>query len=106
MSKSTVSALKGEISKLSSQAGAVSSCMTDVEKQLWSAMNDTVGQSAQESIRKIRTDFNYNMDKGAKALKDVADKISAGYDHLSSQANAALSLIHQAEDIKKGLGSI
>ena len=106
MSKSTVSALKGEISKLSSQAGAVSSKMTDVEKQLWSAMNDTVGQSAQESIRKIRTDFNYNMDKGSKAIKDVADKISAGYDHVSAHVNAALSLIRQAEDIKRGLGSI
>ena len=80
--------------------------MTDVEKQLWSAMNDTVGQSAQESIRKIRTDFNYNMDKGAKALKDVADKISAGYDHLSAHANHANLFIQQAEDIKKGLGSI
>ena len=106
MSKSTVSALKGEISKLEREAGAVSSSMSDVEKQIWSAMNDTVGQSAQESIKKIKTDFDYNMNKGAKALKDVADKISAGYDHLAAQANAANNLIHQAEDIKKGLGSI
>ena len=106
MSKSTVSALKGEINKLEKEAGSVSSKMSDVEKQIWSAMNDTVGQSAQESIKKIKTNFNYNYDKGTKCLKGVADKISVGYDHLKGHADAASTLIRQAEDIKKGLGSI
>ncbi len=106
MSKSSVSALKSQANSLERTVNSCSSIMGEINGKILTAMNDTVGQSASESIKSIKTSFDYSYDKGLKAIKAVADEISRGYDRIKSMGDGASALIRQAEEIKGGLGSI
>lgn len=106
MSKSSVSALKSQVNSLEKTVNSCSSAMGEINGKIYSAMNDTVGQSASESIKSIKTSFDYSYDKGLKAIKTVADEMSRGYDQIKIFGENAASLIRQAEDLKGGLGSI
>ena len=104
MSLSTVCAFMGEIKTLRSEINDISSLMSDTDKQIRFAMDDVVGLSAEESIKKIKAEFDHNFAKGIECLQDTADRISAGYNRIQSESDDAYSLIMQAESIKGALG--
>ena len=104
MSKTTLSAVKSEIRKLEIEVSDVSSLMAEVDKQIKNAMDDIVGASAQESIKQIKAEFDYNFKKGICELSGAADRLSAGYNCIGAQADAANQFLKQADDIRGNLG--
>ena len=98
--------LKGEIDSLQKSVDSCHSLLNDADKQILSAMNDVVGQSASESIKSIRSTFDHNFDKSIKASKNAINEMIKGYDIIKSIVDRAEHLFRQAEQIKADLGTV
>ena len=106
MSKENSIKLKGEIISLEKSVNSCVSLLNDGDKQILSSMDDTVGRSASESIKFIKSEVDYNFEKSIKASKNAADDLIKGYTLLKTMADEAEHLYRQAEQMKADLGTI
>lgn len=106
MSKESSIKLKGEIGSLEKSVNSCVSLLNDGDKQILSAMDDTVGRSASESIKFIKKEVNYNFEKSVKSSKTAVDELIKGYTLLKTMTDEAEHLYRQAEQMKADLGKI
>lgn len=106
MSKESSIKLKGEIDSLEKSVNSCVSLLNDGDKQILSAMNDTVGTSASESIKMIKRDFEYDFEKSIKMSKNAVNELIKGFDLFKKMTDEAEHLYRQAEQMKADLGKI
>ena len=106
MSKSTLAVLKSEIRTEMNCAYGAQNDLKHLDKTIYSAMDDKVGESARESLLKIRNRFTLNTDDGLSSAEMAANALSLGYDKADERSSRADELRRRADSIVKGLGEI
>lgn len=106
MSKGTLSSFKSEISREKRIAAEVESDMKDLENSIFKYINDEVGYSASESIKRIARNFSYNLEEGYKGAENMASALGNAYSNIDNLLQNAESLVSRARGIKRELGNL
>lgn len=104
MSKSTLSQLKSEIRREAGSAHSAGSSLTGLEKSISGAMDDSVGNSAGESIKSIYSAFSYGADRFFKSANSAAAALDKGYSRMDALISQGENHLSQAKAIVEAIG--
>lgn len=105
MSKSSIYGIQREFQHNLNLVYDIDRNLKDLKNDLLSAMNDTVGVSAAESIESINRNFRYYFEDAYKKSLNSINAIMEGYNQLSIQTENAQSDLSMAVNLVKELGN-
>ena len=106
MSKSTLGSLKYAIKTEDRVADEAKAELKNLDRAIYNAMDDRVGQSAKESAAGLLRSFTYMVDGVLSALSQAASSLDQGYDRLSGLSSQGDSLLSEANSIVSGVGDL
>jgi hypothetical protein len=106
MSKSSLMTLKSEITRNLRTATSVQTDLSTVDKDLFSAMNDYVGNSARESVESIKRNYTYMMNNGYGKMNEAVSALEYGYNQIDTFMNEASKTVSDAKSITRELGDL
>lgn len=106
MSKSSLLTFKSQITRNLRTATSVQSDLSTIDKDLFSAMNDYVGNSARESIESIKRNYAYMMNNGYGKMNEAIGALEHGYNQIDIFMNEASEILSDAQSIKRELGDL
>ena len=106
MSQITLTVLKSDIHTEKDIASDTRNSLNALAKIISNTLDDRVGKSAGESLRKITDRFALNMDSGLTAATRATDALDTGYNKSDVLFTHAENLCARANLIIKELGEI
>jgi hypothetical protein len=106
MSKTSLMTLKSEITRNLRTATSVQTDLSTVDKDLFSAMNDYVGNSARESVESIKRNYTYMMNNGYGKMNEAVSALEYGYNQIDTFMNEASKIVSDAKSITRELGDL
>ena len=106
MSKSSLMTLKSEITRNLRTATSVQSDLDTIDKELFSAMNDYVGNSARESVASIKRNYVYMIDNGYGKMNESVNALEYGYNQIDGFMNETVKIVSDAQTIVRELGDL
>ena len=106
MSKSSLITLNSEIERNKRTINSVQKDLIEIDKELFSAMNDSVGDSARESIDSINKNYTYMMNNGYEKIKESLDCLQINYNQLDTFMTEAKKILRDAQIQIKELGDL
>lgn len=98
--------LKSEITRNLRTATSVQTDLSSIDKDLFSAMNDYVGNSARESVESIKRNYTYMMNNGYGKMNEAVSALEYGYNQIDTFMNEASKIVSDAKSITRELGDL
>ena len=98
--------LKSQITSNLRTADAIQSDLNTIDKDLFSAMNDYVGNSARESVASIKRNYTYLTNNGYGKMNESVNALEYGYNQIDDFMNEAAKIVSDAEATVRELGDL
>ena len=99
MSRSTLACYKSELTREEQFARETTAELKDLDRSLHKAMEDRVGETARQSMRRIESTFTRSMDAGFRQAQQTVQALEQGYGNLDALTRQSDDLLAQAEAI-------
>ena len=106
MSKSSLLTFKSQITRNLRTATSVQSDLSTIDKELFSAMNDYVGNSARESVGGIKRNYTYLTNNGYGKMNESVNALEYGYNQIDGFMNETVKIVSDAQTIVRELGDL